>query len=202
MRSDHGIRILTQACEPKLKRILIRLFVPVVFALMGAPTVSRAAEELPRADQVRSTVSRSLPYLEREGQRWIDEKKCVTCHRVSFMTWAIDAADRRGLSVDRDKLRGWKEWSVQKSLEKPEKSDEVDGAKNVDGLAQMLLANAASDGDRQSLAPFLPLILSRQKDDGSWAAAGQLPGQKRPAPETHQVTTMWVALALGTSDDP
>jgi hypothetical protein len=118
-------------------------------------------------------VSRSLPYIRREGQRWIEERKCVTCHRVSFTTWAMDAADRRGLSVDRQKLRAWKEWSVQKSLDKAEKSDEVDGARNVDGLAQMLLADAAArpDEQRPSLAPFLPLILDLQKEDGSWAAA-------------------------------
>jgi hypothetical protein len=173
--------------------------------VMRTPSAARADETVALSEQARATVSRSLPYLEREGQRWIDEKKCVTCHRVSFMTWSIRTADQRGLSVDRKKLREWEEWSVQASLEKTEKSPEGDAAKNVDGLAQMILASAASredDPTRQSLSPFVPIILKGQKDDGSWAAGGQLPSQKRPPAETHQVTTMWVALALGTISDP
>jgi squalene-hopene/tetraprenyl-beta-curcumene cyclase len=177
-----------------------------IFAgLVCAQAPSRAGEGEALSDQARSAVSRSLPWLEREGQRWIDEKKCVTCHRVSFLTWSMRAAEQRGLPVDRNKLRVWEEWSVQASLEKTEQNPEGDGAKNIDGLAQMILASAASKEDdptRQLLLPFVPIILSRQKDDGSWAAGGQLPSQKRPAAETNQVTTMWVALALGTVNDP
>jgi hypothetical protein len=184
-------------------RRLIWLF--VFTDLICAPNFLRADEGIALSDQIRTAVSRSLPYLEREGQRWIDDKKCVTCHRVSFLTWSMRAAEQRGFPVDHDKLRQWEEWSVQSSLEKTEKSPEGDGAKNVDGLAQLILAAATSSDDdptRQSVNPFLPLILSRQNDDGSWTAAGQLPSQKRPAPETHHVTTMWVALALGTFSDP
>lgn len=36
------------------------------------------------------------------------------------------------------------------------------------------------------------------EDDGTWHAAGQLPDQKRPHPETNEVTTLWVLHALRT----
>ena len=44
-------------------------------------------------------------------------------------------------------------------------------------------------------------ILAKQNKDGSWNPGGQLPSQKRPVPETKQVSTMWTILALATIDD-
>jgi hypothetical protein len=51
-----------------------------------------AADPSTDEQRVRSTVGRSLPFIQAEGQRWIDEKKCVTCHQVPFMIWALNAA--------------------------------------------------------------------------------------------------------------
>ena len=44
------------------------------------------------------------------------------------------------------------------------------------------------------------MLLDWQEPDGSWLAAGQLPGLKWDAKEMNQATTMWTLLAL--SADP
>ncbi len=44
-------------------------------------------------------------------------------------------------------------------------------------------------------------ILSKQQPDGLWPAGGQLPGLKRPKPETNEATTMWLVLALAADPD-
>jgi hypothetical protein len=117
-----------------------------------------------------------------------------------MQTWAFGAAARRGIEIDRDKLDGWREWSLESSLKKRDKTDELVGARNLDGLSQLLLGREKQpNGDEQkSYAQCVDLIIAGQNADGSWKAHGQLPGQKRPGAETMQVSTMWNALALGS----
>jgi squalene-hopene/tetraprenyl-beta-curcumene cyclase len=162
------------------------------------------APALTNAD-VRATVTRSLPFIEAKGVWWIEEKKCVTCHRVGLMTWSLTEAARRGFAVDGDKLEKWTEWTLTKSLTRNEKEDTFAGSKNSDGLAQMLLGrdrNAASPQRDKSYALLAELLAEGQSDDGSWTPQGQLPRQKRPATETAEVSTMWNALALAGIDRP
>src|SRR5262245_64337960 len=63
-------------------------------------------------DQVRQTIERSLPFIQTEGQRWMDDKKCVTCHQVPFMVWSLNAAADRGFAIDREKLQAWRTWAT------------------------------------------------------------------------------------------
>ena len=79
--------------------------------LMGTST----AIETPSGDgatldeQTRATVRRSLPYIEEKGVWWMEEKKCVTCHRIGPMVWSLSAARERGLPVS-DRLDEWLDW--------------------------------------------------------------------------------------------
>src|SRR6476620_198247 len=88
-----------------------------------------AADPPASDEQVRLTIERSLPFIEEEGQRWIDEKKCVTCHQVPFMVWSLNAAADRGFVVDRQKLDEWQTWATDwkhmATKEQLEKGDEV-----------------------------------------------------------------------------
>lgn len=154
---------------------------------------------------VRDAIARSLPYLEEQGVWWMDEKKCVTCHRISFQIWSLGEANRKGFEVDASKVNKWIDWSFEKSLVKPDDGTEVDGVRNVDGLAQMLLARSSNPDPKRHAADydeFVQLLLQTQQPEGFWKAAGQLPAQKRPKGETEQVTTMWITLALGNLPDP
>jgi hypothetical protein len=180
---------------------IVFLFIPQL-PLLGASPVELPATEASSVERrIRGTVERALPYLEKQGVWWIEEKKCVTCHRVSFQIWSFAAAARKGFAVDEAKVYEWLDWSFEKSLASTEEGTAVDGAKNMDGVAQMILARAANvDPTRHQAeyAEFARLLVDGQQSEGFWKAAGQLPAQKRPKVETDQVTTMWIALALGT----
>src|SRR5689334_10618213 len=69
-----------------------------------------AAASIPLAD-VRATIERSLPYIEKEGLAWMEAKKCDTCHHVTFMAWSLNAAADRGIGVDAAKLSEWNQWT-------------------------------------------------------------------------------------------
>lgn len=191
-----------------MNRFPLVIALPIYLAAVAfgntSPADETKASETVTHDQVRQAIEESLPYLERQGVWWIEEKKCVSCHRVSFQTWSLGAAKQKGFDVDESKVSEWIDWSFEKSLAKPDDGKEVDGARNVDGLAQMILARPSNpDPSRHQAdyAEFNRLLVAGQQPEGFWKAAGQLPGQKRPKEETDQVTTMWIALALGTIGD-
>jgi len=157
----------------------------------------------PSADeQVRAAIQRSLPFIETEGQRWIEEKKCVTCHQVPFMVWSLNAAAERGIIHDRQRLadcstwtRDWKNLATKEDLEKGEQHTL---SRHHDPVTQLLLGRDAHDQRLTDGWPqvFAERLAADQQDDGSWKAGGQLPAQKRPERETQEVTTMWAMVAL------
>ncbi len=56
-----------------------------------------SADEAATTDaEVRAAITRSLPFIEANGNAWINEKKCVSCHRVGMMTWTFTEAVRAG----------------------------------------------------------------------------------------------------------
>ncbi len=85
-------------------------------AMLGILRVAVAAEPTP--DDVRRAATASLPYLEREGLRWMREKACVTCHQIPVMVWAFNAADRAGLRVDDALVRCWNAWTLDNGLKR------------------------------------------------------------------------------------
>ncbi|MDA0918606.1 MAG: hypothetical protein O2945_06005 [Planctomycetota bacterium] len=147
---------------------------------------------------VRQAIQKSLPYIEEKGIYWIEKKKCVSCHRVSFMTWSLSAAARRGFDVDLARVNDWIDWSIEQGIPKPE-GDKPVVTKNADGLSQQLIARAEyPSGETRTEAwnKYVDLISAEQSADGSWKPAGQLPGQKRKLDETADVSAAWHALAL------
>jgi squalene-hopene cyclase-like protein len=186
-----------------LQRAILRVGLVVLLSSVSAGE-DAPPQAIPIREQVRESIVRSLPYLEAEGVSWIENKKCVTCHRVAFLTWSHAQASRKGFAVDLVKNRERVEWSVQSSLEKKEKASDIDGALNIDGLAQILLGHSTDPSGalpEQQRATLVQIAVKGQQPDGSWKAGGQLPGQKRPKEETNQVSTMWIALALGSADN-
>jgi squalene-hopene/tetraprenyl-beta-curcumene cyclase len=147
--------------------------------------------------QVRAAVQRSVSFIEEKGQWWIDEKNCSSCHRVGPMVWSLSAARQRGFTVS-EKLDAWIDWAVETYLAADDKG-KVAGSGDKEGVAQVLLmldeTNAKSVGG-ESLDRLARLIIDGQQADGSWKPGGQLPSQKRPATETADVSTMWLALSL------
>ena len=84
--------------------------------LAKSEQVSQAENGPPTDAAVRLAVSRSLPFLEKVGVEWMDERDCLSCHHVPFMLWAHRAAHSRGFAVDAKKLANWDEWARADSL--------------------------------------------------------------------------------------
>lgn len=179
---------------------------PIAFSLTSLSLLAAfpaclplTAGEIP-PDSIRAAVKRSLPYIQVEGQRWIEEQDCLSCHRVSNMLWALEAAKLAGFETN-EELDEVKQWAIDSS-QALDDSGAVAATKNKEGIAQLLLADGQramiSENDR---AEFLRLMIDSQDADGSWAPDGQLPSQKRPKYETRAVSTAWIALALGQSQE-
>lgn len=88
----------------------IHLFMLFVLA---APVLG---EEAGAGAQARAAVQRSLPYLEKISTAWMREKKCNSCHTVTFLLWTYNEAAAHGLQVDRQKLEDWTNWSLADAL--------------------------------------------------------------------------------------
>jgi len=76
----------------------------------------RAAPPSPTSQDVRGAVERSLPYVEMVGTDWMRERKCNSCHNVTFLVWTHNEANARGFNIDRTKLAEWTKWSLADSL--------------------------------------------------------------------------------------
>jgi squalene cyclase len=181
--------------SPCLQRI--RSIIALAFGLLIAACGASSAADAPTTRQIRDAVQRSIPFIQKKGVWWIDKKNCVSCHRVNNMIWSLGEARRNGFEVS-DQLDEWVKWATDSSLSKNEKGTIV-GLGNKEGVAQLLLAPGTETADeRKELAA---LLLDGQQADGSWPPGGQLPSQKRPAPETAAVSTMWITLALTRHGD-
>lgn len=171
----------------------------VVLLVLTGP--AEAAEQ----QAIRDSVSRALPYIVREGNAWIETKNCTSCHRTSFMTWSLTAAADAGFDVDPKALEELRIWS-REDLHKPNDQDQLPGAtRNLECVSHLLWAERklfTPRDDQESRTAFLKYVREGQLEDGLWKAGGQLPSQRRPQAETNLVSTMWHALALGTSPDP
>lgn len=195
---NREIEALSRGDKMKVRNIGL-LSVVWLGLILGTWTVFGA--EQPSDQQVRNTIAQSLPYIVEKGQWWIDEKKCVSCHRVSFMTWSLAAAKRKGFDVDETKLNEWIDWSLSEQLIADEKG-ELAGSRNLEGLAQLILGTPRGSSPQTATdAKFVELIIKGQQPEGQWKPGGQLPAQKRPLAETTAVSTLWMALALGESKE-
>jgi hypothetical protein len=166
-------------------------------ALLSAFACARAgaapaAEVPPLSPQVRASVVKALPFLEKEGVKWHEDKTCLSCHHIPFMTWSHLDASRRGLSVDPDKLKEWLAWCVEWA--EPKGGDDVLGELLVFFPREVV---PAPEGHKK-FESLPEQIVKKQKPDGSWQASGQFRGEKWPAAEADQVTTMLMLLGLNT----
>jgi len=47
---------------------------------------------------------------------WMQERKCNSCHNVTFLVWTHNQAAALGFDIDRTKLAQWTKWSLADSL--------------------------------------------------------------------------------------
>ena len=75
-----------------------------------------AATSTPTSQDARGAIERSLPYVEKVGTDWMRERKCNSCHNVTFLVWTHNEAAARGFNIGRTKLAEWTKWSLADSL--------------------------------------------------------------------------------------
>jgi hypothetical protein len=96
---------------------MTRVFFLTLFCLGSMIAAVRADDPTQVSDTaVRDAVSRSLPFLEKEGVAWMKDRGCMTCHHVPFLLWSHRAAQAHGLAIDATKLAEWDEWARKDSL--------------------------------------------------------------------------------------
>ena len=161
---------------------------PMNATLLSLLLISASPAETapPTAAEIRQAVEKSLVYIEKEGVAWIETKKCNSCHQVPIMVWSHLEAQSQGLKLNEAGLKDWLNFTLDKA---------DTGA--TDGMAQTILSiNTGSPDDAKRVLAAGEKIIAKQLPDGSWKAEGQLPGQKRPLPETTQASTLWMLVAL------
>ena len=87
-----------------------------LLSVTALPAAAFADTPAPAPADVREAVSRSLPFLEKEGVAWMRVRKCASCHQVPWMLWSMNQARRRGFAVDADLLAARNEWGVNNAL--------------------------------------------------------------------------------------
>ena len=97
--------------------IVSRVFLLTLFGLCSMIAAVHAKDPVQVSDNaVREAVSRSLPFLEKEGVAWMKDHRCMSCHHVPFLLWSHRSAQAQGFTVDSQKLAEWDEWTRKDSL--------------------------------------------------------------------------------------
>jgi hypothetical protein len=189
----------------------VSLTLTVALAI-GVPPAAPAAKEAAKPaassqpvapQEVRRAVEKALPWIEKEGLAWLDQRKCMSCHHGPLLIRCHEEASRHGFNIDDAKLAAWHERERKFTL-----ADKATLEK--DGRGQMEAMNVLLDAgvlhgrtrlDRPSdlRATTLTILTKTQRDDGSWKWLGQ--PQKRPDAEADEAATGWAILALGTFDE-
>lgn len=166
--------------------------------MMTALLLLLAAQDEP----ARKAVERSLPFIEKGGVDWMKNRKCSSCHHVTFMIWSHREAQARGFAVDAKKLDEWTAWAVNFSLTTTTKEGKKNGG-GLDTMAQLILARPPK-ADPAPYGELASMIAAERRPEGFWEAGGQLPTQRRPKDEGHDASTRWVVHSLeslGRKDD-
>jgi Squalene-hopene cyclase C-terminal domain len=180
-------------CAPALAQKTPRLYEK------SAPSSSSRRSvrtDIPLDAQARQTAERTIPFIEKYGTAWINERNCMACHYAGYMLWSLRDASQRGFGIDKGKLAESTNWAIGQT--------DVHGFSH-EGAAQMLIARDRSDLSENTVEridAMRDVIIKGQQKDGSWAPGGQLPAQKRPLSETTQVSAMLCLLGLDSLDQP
>ena len=182
---------------------MIRTMIALLTVLACLDTASRADSGVDQST-VRGIVSRALPAIRQGGESWINNKDCLSCHRVGFQLWALNRAAALEFETDKEQLRAWNQWATKwQNMVSPKRRDDAIEketlTKESDTIAQLLLGRPEGDDDLAWITTYREYLIKGQQESGCWEPAGQLPIQKRPKRETKEVTTMWSLLGLFAS---
>src|SRR5882757_9599966 len=108
---------LGSATVKRVRSSMTRVIIATLFCFGTLSTMVWADDPAQVNDTaVRDAVSRSLPFLEKEGVVWMKDHRCMSCHHVPLLLWSHRSAQAQGFTVDSQKLAEWDEWTRKDSL--------------------------------------------------------------------------------------
>ena len=192
-----------------------------IFMIASLATNPGASTEVPvDAPQVRRTIEKSLPFLDKAGLEW-ETTKCVSCHHGPWMMWSGYEAKKRGFTVNDKSLEQvrvtmLKAYSKHPTL-RPSNRDVLNDLA-INTIYLTFGMGAAGEPDAETAKFFdkaAAHLLEQQKEDGSWKVLlRKIDGRPVPSSTTtpqggvvttflmaplidsDDVTTLWALLAL------
>jgi squalene-hopene/tetraprenyl-beta-curcumene cyclase len=99
-----------------MRRLCFALGLCTAILVVSVRAQESSVVEVPTQAAIRAAAARGLPFLEKEGIRWMEERNCMSCHHVPFLLWTHREAREKGLIIDSKKLSDWDEWVRKDSL--------------------------------------------------------------------------------------
>jgi hypothetical protein len=103
---------LVGCCAPALAQETPRLQEKSPAAASGRRSVRT---DIPLDGQARQTAERAIPYIEKYGTAWINERNCMACHYAGYMLWSLRDASQRGFDIDKGKLAESTNWAISQT---------------------------------------------------------------------------------------
>ena len=138
----------------------------------------------PTEAELRATITKSLGFLGKDGDKWMEERNCNSCHEMPHLIWSHREARHRGFAIDEKKFEEWLKWTLD-NAKKPAREE----------AASLILALP-----ERPAPELIKSIATTQKADGTWDAGGQFTGmQKRGAPDAVANATRLSLIGLATA---
>ncbi len=169
----------------------------VAIALIALPSVTKAGDKIQQT-QVKPAVTKALAYLAKEGPEFTsDNGRCITCHHGPMTVWAQRHAEQLGYKIDAD---GYASFEKKILIRYANGKKGPDKNKWRHTLGAFFALAQPSDWDAKNNQKLIDAVAyelkAAQQKDGSWLAAGQFTGQRRPKGEAHLLQTMWNVLSI------
>ena len=153
-------------------------------------------------DSVREAIEKAIPYVQRQGAWWIDEKDCVSYHHLGHMLWCLKTARSKGLTVS-SRLDEWTSWAIDKSISKRDDggwewilNQESDAL--ATGMVLYALNQSGIDPKQERISKAVEFLTSSQNDDSLWYVKGPKkivskrprPTEERHGPSSHYLNSL------------
>ena len=169
-----------------LLRIAVLLAGIGILAARAEDKPKQPATKPPSEAELRAVITKGLGFLAKDGEAWMEQKDCNSCHHLPGMLWSHREAKLRGFEIDQQKFDEWLAWADKRAKEK---------GPGLEMLAFMKLAMP-----ERATPELTKLIVDGQKPDGSWNPAGQFTSQKRGNFDAQATSARIFLLALATPD--
>ncbi len=167
-----------------------------------ACSVRESQSREPTADDVRSSIRKSLPLLEKGSIGSADNRTCFTCHSQALPVFALTEAKRRGFDIDEENLERQIKHAaahLERGKARYVEGRGQGGGVDTAGYALWTLEAGGGEPDETTAVVTEYLLKKFQTKEKHWKRTG-----KRPPTEASEYTTTYLALrglsVFGTPD--